>query len=109
MEESAEPPECGTEGAVVEPVHEDASGMRPSRLAPLAQEWREVLHVVCDEDAGLGGSELEDVRVVETVQVRVVTQRQYVVPLLAQPPTEDTAGACASRRRRSVTPSGQPG
>jgi hypothetical protein len=58
--------------------------VRPSLAGPQAQERHEVLDVSSDQDSVILNRELEDPCVIQTLQLRMLVNRQYVVATLPE-------------------------
>ncbi|CAN5345574.1 hypothetical protein BH23ACT7_BH23ACT7_08550 [soil metagenome] len=88
VQATKEPPEL----PVVQAVDDDASRMSPPGLCPGAQQGREILNVVCHEDAVLLDRQPRHVFVVQTLQRRFVRQRTDIVPALGERGRHDPTG-----------------
>lgn len=71
--------------AVVERPDEYQSGVGPLGFRPFACERREVAAVARDADPLLGRGEREHLRVGQSLESRVLGEREHVVTAVAQP------------------------
>lgn len=87
-----DPADDDVELPMIDPVHEDHTGVRTLRRGPLTKDRREVADVVSHEDPLLSRRGAQHLIVVQSLEDRLLIERTDVMALGLEPPAHPRPG-----------------